>query len=382
MPNPPYDRIYFDTNVFISAHWPFPSPVFLSAIDVARTRFEVPTVLIEPVERELKNHWCEEAQVTRRKLESHAREFSKLLRELDHEWSLRIPADEHIESLFRKQHDKAVKRYKLLRAAPPLRPTSELFDMALTKTRPFVEKGKNFQDAVIALAILDDLDASMTSEAAFVSNDGVFDEAVLNELCLPSCATLHFFKDIRALHENLNKYVTKSTKETMDLVEGIARQEVEQALPEIQSYLDENLQMPITFGGFLSRRQIEKFDSIEIVGIRSVFAPIDYLEVDENVARISAYLDVRIHITVRSLQVGEATSEPRLKVGQTKGPPALRPVSYVNRSEAVERVVLVDLERYFDSTGLARVRPIAASFSAPPSDPGITAAIGSPLDPA
>lgn len=379
MPNPPYDRIYFDTNIFIAAHWPSPSPVFLSAIEVARTRFEVPTVLIEPVERELKNHWCEVMRAKRLDLQSQAGELSKLLSGVDHSWTLRVPSHENIESLFLRQHNKAVKQCKLLRAAPPLRQTTELFDMALRKARPFKDQGKGFQDAVIALAVLDDLDAAMTSEAAFVSNDGGFDEAVLNELCLPSCATLHFFKDIRGLHEDLNRYVTKSTKETMDLVEGIARQNVEQALPEIQSYLDENLQIPLTFGGFLTRRHVERFDSIEVIGIRSVFAPIDYLDVSENVARISAYLDVRIHITVRSLQAGEATSEPSLKVGQTKGPPALRPISYVNRSEAVGRVVLVDLERYFDSTGLARVRPIAASSSAPPSDPGIAAAIGSAL---
>src|SRR5216684_7444639 len=69
--SPPYRRVYFDSNVLLRLQWPRLSPTILSAIGVLND-FHIPAILLDTVERELREHILRGLIATKTDAESKA----------------------------------------------------------------------------------------------------------------------------------------------------------------------------------------------------------------------------------------------------------------------------------------------------------------------
>lgn len=69
--SPPYRRIYFDSNILLRPQWPLVSQTIVSTISILKD-FQIPAILLEPVERELTAHFLRELTATATKAKSQA----------------------------------------------------------------------------------------------------------------------------------------------------------------------------------------------------------------------------------------------------------------------------------------------------------------------
>ena len=115
---------------------------------------------------------------------------------------------------------------------------------------------------MILLAVIDDMAACAVSQGAFVSGDGIFDETVLQDACRTSKTKLHLFKTADALLDDIMRYADQTMQKVYELSEIAATKQVIENQARLQSFLEENLEIPVTFGGgFFSRRHLTKSES-------------------------------------------------------------------------------------------------------------------------
>lgn len=360
--SPPYARIYFDSNAFISANWPDLSQAMLNTVRTAE-HLEMSSVLLDAVEKELAAHWKRDYRKTQKALIDKSKSLQKLADQLGVEIELDLPELSDIDEQYDLMVDNVVEASPLLRAKPSLRNAEELFEMAIHHRVPFKEKGKNFQDAVICLAAIDDLASSFEKVGALVSGDEIFDQDALDVLCKPVDVSLRLFKNLEAVYSDLSKLLSVAIMQDWNKEKELASQSVIPILKMIDAFVETNLEVPLGLG--LGDR-IVSLSRIEIGEVASVDTPPPWnIDVGDRVT-ISATIELKIHAEVQR-QALSPGGLPVAKVG-VPAKPFFVGMTTRQQSEILERSATVEIKATRTDTGYSDLEPTKVSLSTGPFD--------------
>jgi hypothetical protein len=361
--SPPYDRVYFDSNILLRLHWPRVNQTLLNAVSILKD-FRIPAILLDAVEKELRAHFLRVLAAAKTETENKARAVANICESVGvRPPSISLPSIPKIEAAYNKTSAKAIRQLGLLKRAPPLREAKELFEMAIQRTKPFQEKGKNFQDAVICLTAIDDLVSSSDNTAAFVSSDSIFEQSVLDQLCKTHAVKLILFGSLQSLTDDLRKHLDEQQEKEWSDDEKLAQQAVAAELATIQKFLEANLEIPARTGLFRSR-QILKINRIEIAEITRVETSSPSHRTPGLPVTITAQLEINIHATVRMPRPSSTLTE-KLKMGESRPKLADRIGSlYMDEDEILSRPVTVELEALRESDKYSHVTLRSASLGA------------------
>jgi PIN domain len=359
----PYDRVYFDSNVFLRLQWPRVNQTLLNAMSILKD-FRIPAILLDSVEKELRAHFLRVLAAAKTETGNKARAVASICKSIGvRAPSISLPSIPKIETAYNKTSAKAIRQLGLLKRAPPLREAKQLFEMAIQRAKPFQERGKNFQDAVICLTAIDDLVSSSDKTAAFVSGDGIFEQSVLDELCEAHGVRLIFFGSLQALTDDLRKHLDEQQAKEWSDDEKFAEQAVRGELPTIQKFLEANLEIPTRMGLF-RRRQILKINRIEIAKIARIETPSPAHRTPGLPITITAQLEINIHATVRMPRASSSLTET-LKMGESRPKLADRIAGmYIDDDEILSRQVTVELEAVREGDKYGHVGLRSASLGA------------------
>lgn len=364
--SPPYRRIYFDSNILIRAKWPRLSQTMRTALNTA-SNLSIPVVLLQSVERELKAHCLREFTRNRREIIGKAEALNNLYTSFGFDVSVSMPSDAKLAKAYDKAVEENALEFQLLRNKPKLRQTKELFEMAIHQKKPFGDKGKNFQDAVICLAAIDDLASSSEKVGAFVSRDDIFDQELLDDLCKSRNVTMRFFNNEVALNDDLRTFLRQQWAREWDDDEKLAMDAVAQNLLVLQKFIEANLEMPARLGLFGSRR-ILRLNRIEIAEIKRVETPAPWNRTPEEPVTITAQILVHVHATVRKPTDSSRTEEV-LKVGTAPRSLSERIAAplYTEKEEVLERTVNLELRAQLRDGRYVSLEPLSVAFGTPRS---------------
>jgi len=360
--SPPYGRIYFDSNILLRSGWPRVTQTILSATSILRD-FDLPAILLDPVEKELRAHFLRALTLARAEAENKAGALASGCKTVGVTAEpVSLPSIPKIEAAYNRTSAEIISQLGLLRRVPALRTTEELFEMAILRVRPFQEKGKNFQDAVIALAAIDDLVLSSKRAGAFISSDNIFEQSVLDQLCQTHQTKLFHFGSLQALIDDLRRHLDIQQEAEWSDDEKLAEEAVNRELSQIQKFLDANLEVPARLG--FGTRRILKIHQIEIVGVIRVETPSPSHRVAGEPVTITAHLGINVHATVR-VPGPSALSTEKLKKGEP--PSSTKLVDrisslYIERDEILRRTVTVELEAMKEGQEYRDLKPRSVSL--------------------
>jgi hypothetical protein len=339
---PPYRRIYFDSNLMIRANWPSLGQTIQNAFALA-SFFSTASVLLDAVEKELEAHWKRDYRKTFHEAVGKVAGLKKLGDQIGIEVPSQLPGESDVHEAYRATVEQLVAEHGLVRAAPPLRHTAELFDMAIRHAKPFKEKGKNFQDAVICLAAIDDLAALPGKRGALVSRDDIFDQNTVDAFCKPLGVDLKLFVNEDLLIADLRSFVTASMSYEWGEEEKLAMTAVRENQSRLEAFIAENLEISPRLG-FLDR--IISISRIDIEEVTKVETPVPWtIPTDETVAvKITATIQLGIHARVRRHQTSPELM-PNIRVGKAPvgNEGVFRPRRTEEREEVLKRTVTVEM---------------------------------------
>lgn len=360
----PYDRVYFDSNILLRHQWPRVSQTLLNAMSIVKD-FRIPAILLDAVEKELRAHFLRGLAAAKAETENKARAVARICESVGvRAPSISLAPAPKLEAAYNKTSARAVRELGLRKRAPQLRDVKELFEMAIQRTKPFQEKGKNFQDVVICLTAIDDLISSSGNTAAFISSDGIFEQSVLDEMCEAHRVRLILFDSLQGLTDDLRKHLDERQEKEWSHDEQLARDAVARERSKIQQFLEANLGIPTSMGLFRSR-QILRIHRIEISKITRVETPSPAHRISGLPITITAQLEINIHATVRIPRPSSALTET-LKVGESRPKLADRIGGslYIEEDEILSRPVTVEIEAVRDEDNYNDVTPRSASLGA------------------
>jgi hypothetical protein len=367
--SPPYRRVYFDTNVLIKAKWPQLSQSMRTALTTSGT-FQILNVLLDPVEKELEAHWFRDHLRSKTDATGKVKNLTTLFKQVGLDLQFTLPSENRLKKAYSVAVETNVTEYGLIRAAPKFRETEELFQMAIHQRKPFGEKGRNFQDAIICLAAIDDLISSSEKSGAFVSRDGIFEQEMLDGLCRERGITLRLFNGEEALNEDLRSFLRRQTVQRWLEDEENARSSVLENIQGLQSFINKNLEVP-TRRGLFNTNRIIFVKQIEIVEVPRVETPYPLERTPEESILITARVEVDIHVRVKRWS-SSYTSPESLKAGQAPSPsePSVRRGILEENEEVLRRTVSMEIECAFRNSRYVNLEPRSVVFgSAPPTEP-------------
>lgn len=169
---------------------------------------------------------------------------------------------------------------------------------------PFKEKGRNFQDAVICLAAIDDLVASGDKVGAFVSGDNILSQDVFDGLCKKVGVKVILFDSVDRLYQDLNRLLSAAEMHLWQMERDLAAHAVRAYSTKIGEFVETNLEIPRSLGG---SNWIVELGRIELAEIAAADTPIPWEIKPGNITTISADLKLNVHAIVHRQIVTSAT---------------------------------------------------------------------------
>jgi hypothetical protein len=169
----PFDTMYFDSNILLANHWPEPLPELSNTLELARW-WKITACFPAAVLDEVESHWHRELQDGVAALRSSRGRLLKAARPIN----IGVPdVDVDLAELQRRYAEMAadaIRHFDIQVVDFTKRSTQEMFGYATRYVRPFAPKGegKGFQDAVIAISVLDHLEGCSGATAVLISKDG------------------------------------------------------------------------------------------------------------------------------------------------------------------------------------------------------------------
>jgi hypothetical protein len=356
---PKYRRIYWDSNPLLKIRWPNISSDFRETAALLKM-FDIKSILLESVEKELEAHWLRGVNETRGEAKRKFDNISEIATRVGIETTISLPSRDDLHAAYKKAVETTVSERNLLRRTPALRSAAELFEMAIQHRKPFGEKGKNFQDAVICLAAIDDLLASGESVGVFVSEDGGFDQETLNILAHRVGVELQLFEGIDPLLQDLKKHLMKLAHAEWETNDKQALSAVRENLPSIQEFLTAKLEIPETEGLF---SKIISISEIEVTDVTKARTPSPWTMHDGDTVTVTAELELRIHAKVSRTNPWFCPPPRVLKVrGEAKPETTFTTFSHTESEEDLVKTVTVELTAVFKDYRFVELKPVSVSL--------------------
>jgi hypothetical protein len=258
-------RIYFDSNVVLKEGWPRVSAALDGLLWVAKV-FKISVVLLDVVARELEAHWMREYKESRRAIQGLAEIHARIGLPAE---VAGLPKVEEALAAYRRTVGAVEQEHGLVRVKGELRPTSEMFEMAIRESRPFQKKGRNFQDTVILLAAIDDLAKNPGQTGVFLSKDGVFEQSVVSAHSGPRKVELTLFMEVNQLFEVLRNELSEALKKVWDAEQVRAVDAVQQNAASLKDYIAHNLEIPANTGFEGEILSIKDIEELRILAVQT-----------------------------------------------------------------------------------------------------------------
>ncbi len=363
---PKHTRIYFDSNLMIKANWPSLGQTMQNVFELVDF-FGATCVLLDAVERELRAHWERDYRKTQLEAAGKVANLKKLSDQVGIVVSSQLPQESDVHKAYLATVERLLEERPLVRAAPPLRCTAEFFEMAIHHAKPFKEKGKNFQDAVICLAAIDDLASLPEKSGAFVSRDDIFDQKTLDVFCEPLGVYLKLFQNEDALIADLRSFVTASMTHEWAEEERLAMAAFQTNQGRLEAFIAETLEIPQRLGLFGDR--IISISRIEIMEVSKVQTPVPWKLPRNEPVTITATIQLGIHARVRRQYAGpERPSQIRVGKAPISNEGSFRPFRTEEVEELLKRLFSLEMratrttDEYTDLEPVS-VSPATAGFS-------------------
>ena len=366
---PEYRRVYWDAEPLSSK--PYYWPQVTSEVRYAQTllkAFGVSSVLLAPVERQLEARWLTEYRSLRESSKGKLDKFRQFGKEFGLEIGTlpSLPSQADAQVVLKSAVDSTVGKYGFTRTSPALRDTAELFDMAINHQKPFGQEGKNFQDAVILFAAINDLRDSGDGVGGFVSADGDFDQETIDKHATLAGVKLRLFVGAEALTADLRPHLQAMVIDEWQRNERAAIEAIEANLPAIQRFVEANLEIPETAAGLFGK--ILSIERIEIGRVARVAMPPPWELEEGKEVTLTATLELRIlgnmwlpdfspFAPPKVLKVGE---EPKVQtttaVPLTGGTPP---------NNALAKQAAVEIKAVYRDSRFVDLVPISVSLDTP-----------------
>jgi len=355
---PDYKRIYFDSNAFIRANWPDLGQALTNTLTIAKA-FGTKNILLDVVEKELGAHWFREYEKRHFSVLDKLKSLQKMADHLQIEIDINadLPELADIDEQYELAVDNLVYWTDLVRAKPTLRDAREFFHMAVFQKLPFKEKGRNFQDAVICLAAIDDLASSGEKVGALVSGDEIFSQEVLDGFCNKLNVSLVLFNSVDSIYKDLMRLLNVASTRQWQSEKDLAVQAIRADLKQIEEFVEKNLELPLTLG---ISDWIVELGRIELVEVISADTPVPWENKPGDATTISANLRLNVHAVVHRQIVTQGPA-PMIKVGV----PAKRSIvdfSTQEKSEVLERSATVEIKAKRTELGYSDLEPSKVSL--------------------
>ncbi len=354
---PRYTRIYLDSNLMIKANWPSPGQTMQNVFELVDF-FGTTCVLLDAVERELRAHWERDYRKTQLEAVGKVANLKKLGDRVGIVIPSQLPQESDVYNAYLATVERLVEERPLVRAAPPLRGTAELFELAIHHATPFKEKGKNFQDAVISLAAIDDLASLPEKSGAFVSRDDIFDQRTLDAFCEPLGVYLKLFQNEDALIADLRSFVTASMTHEWAEEERLVMAAFQANQSRLEAFIAENVEIPQRWGPLGDR--IISVSRIEIMEVSKVETPLPWKVPRGEAVTITATIQLGIHARVRRHQTGHERLS-NIKVGKApiSNEGSFRPFRIEEVEELLKRPFSLEVRATRSSDAYTDLEPVS-----------------------
>lgn len=315
----PFTRIYFDTNVLIAANWPKPSAALERLLDLARL-VKVGVFLPKAVEDELEVHWNRLFDEKHTKAKRSVSDLKKHTAQSDATADDLLPKKDAALATYRKNVKSLKSQWKIETVPLTVRPTDELFRMAICDEPPFQERDVGFQDTVIYLSVVDHLVKESGHVGAFISQDGIFSDPRVLDHAKATGVSIEVYPNIEAVYKELDNRLEAAMKRAWDQDRKRTEDALTQRLSDIQKFLSENLEISenaLGFGG-----SILAVRNVEVQRVRNVQTPFLLDRKENEPVRISFEIELAVALEVARSYIPQTPS--RLKVGQEAPRPEMR----------------------------------------------------------
>lgn len=176
---PEFDRLYLDTTVLRKSNWPHVSAELGFLLELAKN-FQIQVVIPEAVEIEREEQWVRDVIAASQKCVAARTKRSNVLKAVG--LTLAGERDDPPDTM-RERYETAAKAAKessgIATAPLTARGVEEFLKLAVTRTPPFQMSGDKvtgFQDTLILLSIMDDLNVYARDTCVLLSDDGIFSQ--------------------------------------------------------------------------------------------------------------------------------------------------------------------------------------------------------------
>ncbi len=315
---------------------------------------------------------------TMQKLEGILVNANTLLGKVNQGTELRVPTREEIRAAYQKRVEEIIGS-GLERGEAEPRTMSEVFDMAIWRTKPFDEKGKGFQDAVICLAAIDHFAQSLPRQGgtgkgfegihrssadqtlAFVAGDGDFEEETLTRFARAKGVNLILYRSL----DDVDNILTGQLEEAVQRIWGedrsVAADAVRREKDRLEAFINKNLEIPQQ-SAFLG--EILRVNKISFQEVLATHTPLPVKR--PTPFKFSADIKVFVHAIVKQNAFFWPTPSPKLKVGGESAavvnpflatPPL---ASMEPQEQALERTVEIELRA--DDQTYTRIEPVSVKL--------------------
>lgn len=314
---PDYSVIYPDSNSLIKEGWPNVSTTLGNLLNLVG-RMKLRFVLLDSVEQELEAHYLREFEERKRETEAKAEKLARLVACVGLGVDLKFREVGEAEHLYKGYVEQFAERAGIERVAVASRDVAELFGMAIRRERPFKEKGSGFQDTVICLAAIDHLAASGQKIGAFVTRDGVFDKATVEELAQRKGVSLRLFDNVDTIFASaFEEYTEQLANERVAEVRADwerAKEAVEKHISTVEQFVADQLEIQeYSYGD-----RVLEVRGIKILKVYDARTPLE--QTGDGAISISAELEVELKMVVEPGILSRMSPPKRLKLGAVVEP--------------------------------------------------------------
>ena len=330
------EAVYFDSNLLRKWGWPDPSARLLELVEKA-TRAGVQACLVELVQQELTESWMRDLVRERRSLSGKCKEWVKrslgLAKAIEPE---PLPSADEMRTHFARATEKYT---KLFRSVPTTTmPTAHFTQLAMSRGGAFVEGGKGFNDTVILVSVVEDMEANKITAALFVTGDNGFKNDGIDQVT--GGFDLRIVGELDAVDTLLDELTSKRVHVYLAKRKRTLLAAVEAHRAELHEFLQRNL--ALTRDDLKSFDNVRKIDLLQIVDFVDAHStPFELGPESREENRISVDVKIRVRVETASLM---------LEAVLTRQPPDLAPKPQDIMVSSREREVVVTVEGAADVT--------------------------------
>jgi hypothetical protein len=238
-----FDRIYFDSNVFIASNWPKLSGILENVFILAEV-LGVEIYLPAAVEAELEAHWLRIFREKCLRVNKASAELNKYLSDLEkEEVSLTFADEQQARAAYSKRVEQTQDAWNIRNVPITSRSVQELFEILVRQFSPFNEGDMGFKDVVIYFSIIDHLRTDAGHVGAFVSVDRIFLHEKIQGMANAAAVSLHVYTDLSDVQTELSNRLEKAIRLGWEKDKQRAGEALKPREAEIEKFIAENLEL-------------------------------------------------------------------------------------------------------------------------------------------